>query len=419
VPAVTDDTPTPLLITRLGAQGDGIAETDAGRIFVPFALPRETWRQRADETFERVGPPSPTRRDPPCPHFGVCGGCIAQHMDAETYIAWKRQIAVDAFAHQGIEIEPPPIWQAPEASRRRVTLTAHRGGDGILRLGYRRAASHDFCAIESCLIADPLITARLEALAGLADIANKAMAKPADLRVAVTAAANGLSVAIDADGRRLGPGQRTALAQRAEAAGVIRLTIGSDEIFQRLAPVIDVGGISVPIPDNAFLQAVPAAAAQMAILVVKAVGRAKSVADLFAGLGTLTLPLAVRARVAAYDSDADALNALEHATRHASGLKPVDIRRRDLFREPLARGELNQFDAVVFDPPRAGAAAQAEALARSKVPVVIAVSCNPATLARDVRSLIDGGYKLQALDLIDQFLFSPHLEAVAVLRRGK
>lgn len=419
MPNVIDENRNPLAITRLGARGDGIAETQAGRVFVPFALPGETWRQAWDDSFERVGPPAPARREPPCPHFGVCGGCLAQHMDAETYSAWKRQIAIDAFAHQGIAIEPRSLWQAPEASRRRVTLTAHRGNDGVLRLGYRQAASHDFCAIESCLIADPRITAGLDALAGLADIVSKAMKKPNDLRVAVVAASNGLAVAIDADGRSLGANKRRALAEQAENAAIIRLTVGHDEIIQSDRPTIEVGAISVPVPEGAFLQAVPAAEAHMAALVVDGVGRAKSVADLFAGLGTLALPLAARARVSAYDSDADALAALEHAVRHASGLKPVDVRRRDLYREPLSRGELNAFNAVVFDPPRAGASAQAEALARSKVPVVVAVSCNPATLARDVRTLLDGGYQLTTLDLIDQFLFSSHLEAVAVLRRGK
>lgn len=419
MPDVTDEAPASLSITRLGARGDGIAETDAGRVFVPFALPGETWRQVPDGTFERSSPPAATRRPPPCPHFGVCGGCLAQHMDAATYKDWKRQIAIDAFAHQGIAIEPRSQWQAPEGSRRRVTLTAHRGPDGVTRLGYRQSASHEFCAIESCLIADRRITSRLGDLAVLADIVTKAMTKPGDLRFAVVAAANGLAVAIDADGRSLGANARKTLAQSAETAGVIRLTVGRDEIIQRNRPQIDVGNIAVPIPDGAFLQAVPAAEAHMADLVVDAVGRAKSVADLFAGLGTLTLPLAARARVCAYDSDAEALAALEHATRHASGIKPVDIHRRDLFREPLSRGELSAFNAVVFDPPRAGASAQAEALARSKVPLAVAVSCNPATLARDVRILVDGGYQLATVDLIDQFLFSPHLEAVVVLHRRK
>jgi 23S rRNA (uracil1939-C5)-methyltransferase len=337
-------------------------------------------------------------------------------MNTETYRAWKQQIAVDAFAHQGLEIETPTLWQAPEASRRRVTFAAGRI-DGRIRLGYREAGSHDLCAIETCLIADQRITNRLDDLVALVGIIAGAGAKLDDMRIGVVAAANGLAVAVDADGRRLGPGERAALAKGAEAAGILRLTVGRDEIVQLDQPVIDIGGAKVPVPDAAFLQAVPAAEAFMASRVVDAVARAKRVADLFAGLGTLTLPLAARARVAAFDSDPEALAALEHATRHASGLKPVEIRRRDLFREPLSRGELNAFDAVAFDPPRAGAAAQAKALARSTVGIVVAVSCNPATLARDARTLVDGGYRLVAIDLVDQFLYSPHLEAVAVFKK--
>jgi 23S rRNA (uracil1939-C5)-methyltransferase len=415
---VTDNPEAPVLIERIGARGDGVAETSAGRVFVPYALPGETWTRQAGESWQRIGAASPDRAAAPCPHFGTCGGCVAQHMNAETYRAWKQQIAVDAFAHQGLEIQTPTLWQAPEASRRRVTFAAGRIG-GRIRLGYRESGSHALCAIGTCLIADRRITDRLDDLAALVEIIAGAGAKLYDMRIGVVAAANGLAVVVDADGRRLGPGERAALAKGAEAAGILRLTVGRDEIVQLDQPVIDIGGAKVPVPDAAFLQAVPAAEAFMASRVVDAVARAKRVADLFAGLGTLTLPLAARAHVSAFDSDAEALAALEHATRHATGLKPVEVRRRDLFREPLSRGELNAFDAVVFDPPRAGASAQAKALARSTVGVVVAVSCNPATLARDARTLIDGGYHLAALDLVDQFLYSPHLEAVAVLKKRK
>lgn len=155
----------------------------------------------------------------------------------------------------------------------------------------------------------------------------------------------------------------------------------------------------------------------MAETITRALGRARTVADLFCGLGSFTLPIARKARVTAVDNAVDAMAALDEAVRHARGLKPVEGLRRDLFREPLSRNELNPFDAVVFDPPRAGAVAQCEALARSKVPCVVAVSCNPATMARDLRLLLDGGYKLQSLEPIDQFLYSAHVEAVAVLRR--
>ena len=182
-------------------------------------------------------------------------------------------------------------------------------------------------------------------------------------------------------------------------------------------PVLQIAGADLAVPPGAFVQAVAAAEALMVETIIKALGRARNVADLFCGLGTFTLPMARKARVTAIDNAADAMAALADAVRHAQGLKPVESLRRDLFREPLSRNELNRFDAVVFDPPRAGAASQCEALARSKVACVVAVSCNPATMARDLRVLIDGGYELQSLLPIDQFLYSAHVEAVAVLRR--
>ena len=418
MPAVTVEPGQVVGIERVGARGDGVAETAGGRVFVPFALPGETWRLSANEGWQQQGAASPDRRFAPCPHFGVCGGCVAQHMAVETYRAWKQQIVRDAFAQNGLDIASPSLWQAPEGSRRRLTLSVERARGGC-RIGFREARSHALCAIDTCIIADRRITDRLGDLAALAEIVIRAAPTAEDMRLSVVAAANGLSVIVEIDKCRLGPSECAALAERGKAAGILRLVVGGQEIFQLSQPVIDISGIDVPLPDGAFLQAVPEAEAFMAARVVDAIGRAKKVADLFAGLGTLTLPVAARARVSAFDSDAEALAALDCAARHASGLKPVEVRRRDLFREPLSRVELNAFDAVVFDPPRAGAAAQAKALARSSVRVVVAVSCNPATLARDARSLIDGGYRLVRLDLVDQFLYSPHLEAVAVFERSK
>jgi 23S rRNA (uracil1939-C5)-methyltransferase len=155
----------------------------------------------------------------------------------------------------------------------------------------------------------------------------------------------------------------------------------------------------------------------MAEAMLAHVGDARPVADLFCGAGTFTLRLARRAAVTAVEGDAALLAALDMGVRHARGLKPVTVRKRDLFRNPLAAAELNGFGAVVFDPPAAGAKAQAEALAAAKVPKVVAVSCNPATLARDARILTDGGYRLTRVLPVDQFLFSAEVEAVATFER--
>src|SRR5690606_22788538 len=200
-------------------------------------------------------------------------------------------------------------------------------------------------------------------------------------------------------------------------ARVQRLTAFGDVVYMEQTPWLTLGGVRVELPAGAFLQAVPEAEAAMIELVTHAVRQAKSVADLFSGLRTFTFPVARKARVLAVDSERRSLEALEKAARGATGLKPITTRIRDLMREPLARGELEGFDAVVLDPPRAGAKAQAESLARSRVPTVVMVSCNPATAGRDARILIDGGYRLESLTPIDQFLYSAHLELVAVFRR--
>lgn len=405
-----------LEVSHLGAQGDGVAQAaDGGTVFVPFALPGERWRQRGGDVFERISDAA-ERVAAPCPHFGACGGCVAQHMDEALYADWKSGIVRQALAHHGIAIDLDPLWRAPEGARRRVVLSADIE-NGRVRIGFRAARSHDLVEIEACTIASSQIVAALATLREIvAQIAPDGVLAP-DTRVHVLNADNGIDVLVDGAQPTLPAGRRAALASLAERGGLLRLAVGSDEIYQRAQPVLQVAGAALRVPAGGFAQAVGAAEAMMAKAVVRALRRAKNVADLFCGMGTFALPLAKRARVLAVDNQADAVAALADAVRHAQGLKPVTTLRRDLFREPLSRIELKDFDGVVFDPPRAGAAAQAAALARAKVPCIVAVSCNPATLARDLRTLIDGGYTLESVTPIDQFLYSAHVEAVAVLRR--
>lgn len=404
-----------LTINGLGGKGDGFAEHDDGRVFIPGALPGEVWRRTVDGTFALVTA-SAARAVPPCAHFGTCGGCIAQHMDDDLYVHWKTAQVTDAFALQGLAIEAKPLWRAGSGTRRRVTFSAEiRSGKALI--GFRAAGSHDLVAIEMCPVAEPRIVAALPLLRDLSQVA-AAKGQMTEARISVLAADNGLDVAIDSDPvAPLDAATRQALANTALAGGVVRLTIDGHEVMQLGKPRLAMGGVDVEIPPGVFLQAFAAAEAFMAQQVVKALGRARAVADLFCGVGAFSFPIAARARVHACDSDPGALGALSHAMRHAKGLKPIEVRRRDLFREPLSRGELAAFDGVVFDPPRAGAIAQATALAKSKVPVVAAVSCHPATLARDARVLIDGGYRLESVQPIDQFVYSSHVEVVAVFRR--
>mgnify|MGYP001274336129 CR=1 FL=1 len=420
-----------LTIDRLGHQGDGVATADGAEVFVPFALPGERVRARIEggrgEVVEIVEA-SPDRVAPPCPHYTDCGGCTLQHLAAAPYAAFKRRLVEDAFAARGLEPEVGEAIVVPPGSRRRVVLAARRAG-GRLLFGFHGRKSHRIVPITACPVAEPAIVAALPALARLAGIAAP---KKGDLAVTVVATAAGLDVALGGLSAKDVDRDRLALVETAMAAGFARLAAAGEVVVERTPPMLAFGRAAVVPPPGGFLQAAAAGEAALAGLVTAAIGgagsgdpghkgsasrTATSVADLFAGAGTFTFRLAETARVHAVEGERSALAALDRAARHSGGLKTLTTERRDLFRDPLSPAELARFDAVVFDPPRAGAAAQAGALAASTVPVVVAVSCNPATLARDCRLLVDGGYRLGAVTPVDQFLWSAHVEAVAVLRR--
>ncbi|WP_108681365.1 class I SAM-dependent RNA methyltransferase [Methyloceanibacter sp. wino2] len=404
-----------LTIDRLGAQGDGIAETADGPVFVPFTLPGERVQAEMAPDGKHadcidVLDPSPDRIEPVCPHFGLCGGCALQHLDTPSYLAWKRELVVTALQSRGLDVAVEPTRAVPLGSRRRATFSLERRGKNVV-LGYRRARSHDTIEIDTCPILSPRVLSVLPALkALLAPLLGGAH----EARIAVTETDTGLDVAID--GVQPPETALGKLAGAAEAQGIARLTAGS-EIVMLTPPMLQLGRAQVRLPAGSFLQASPAAEAEMVALVRDGVGKAKRVADLFCGLGTFSFALAERATVDGYESNVEALAALGDAARHTPKLKPIHGHRRDLFRDPLGWQELKPYDAVVFDPPRAGASAQAEQLAKSKVKRLVAVSCNPGTLARDLRLLVDGGYKIIRVVPIDQFLYSSHVEVVAHLER--
>lgn len=404
--------PTEVEIVDLGAQGDGIAEAAHGRHFVPFALPGERVRLAADGLPDIVSAPSPERIAPLCRHFGVCGGCVAQHMSTSLYADWKSGSVVEAFRHRGLEPHVAPLQRIPVASRRRAVFTATRRGNEVT-LGYHRRRSQTLFALEECPV---LVPAIVEKLASLRAIAEAVIDREA--RITVLATPAGLDVAVDGP-PLINATASSKLAQITGEGGIARVAVAAEVVIERAKPALAIGGVTLVLPPGAFLQAVAEAEEALVAHVMAAVGKARSIADLFAGIGTFTFALARRARVLAVDSDKSAVAALSNAARHAQGLKAIEGRVRDLFRDPLSPRELDQFDAVVFDPPRAGAKAQAEALAKSKVRTLIAVSCNPATLARDARILVDGGYRLESVTPIDQFLYSAHVEAVAIFRRAR
>lgn len=402
----------------MGGEGDGVA---AGPRFVPFTLPGE--RVRAEGAGDRlrlleVLEPSHSRVEPPCPHFHACGGCALQHWDHAPYLAWKVERLRDTLARQHIEADILPAFAAPPASRRRVALHARRGGRDQARLGYKSRKSWDLVDIAVCPIADLAIQAALPALKRLAAPLFEHPKSAPTLHVTLTA--TGLDVditGVEAKSGGLSADARMQLAERAAAGDLARVTLAGEMAFLARAPMVRLGPATVALPPGAFLQATAGAEAAMAAFVAEAAAGATRIADLYCGVGTFTFRLAAVAPVHAADFAPAAIAALIAARSSAPGLKDIAAEARDLVRRPMLAEELRKTDVAVFDPPRAGAAEQAAELARSAVARVIAVSCNPATFARDARTLIEAGFRLDRVLPVDQFLWSPHMELVGVFSR--
>lgn len=396
---------TAVTIQALGGRGEGIADVDGRRAFVPFTLPDE----RAEIAVEndrgvlvQLLHASSERIDPFCPYFGTCGGCALQHAGPEVYQPFKRGLVVAALQHAGVAAEVEPLIEAHGKGRRRAVLHATASS-----AGYMKARTHELLNIATC----PILVPALKEMAPI--VARAIGAIVGDCDVGVVATETGLDVAVKSE-KTLKPERLVPVAQRLKLA---RLAFNGETIYMTRPPAVTMGKATVELPVASFLQATVAAEETLARLVVEAVGSAKSVADLFCGVGPFALRLAETAKVAAFDSDRAAIGALEKAVRFTRGLKPVTAKMRDLFRDPLAPVELAGFDAVVFDPPRAGAEAQSKELAGSKVKTVVAVSCDPRTFARDASILVAGGYRLMSVTPVDQFAWSPHVEVVGVFRR--
>lgn len=408
---------TQFQIERLGAQGDGIARVPGGQVFIPFALPGETVtaardKDRAD--LIAVLEASPQRIAPACRHFTDCGGCAIQHLENSEYLDWKRGKVHDALRGKSIEAEIAPTVPCAPNSRRRAVFSVRRTEGGML-LGYNRALSHQIIDIEECPVIVPEIESSLDRLRGLAA---KICNTTKSFHMTVTHTESGLDVATS-DAGKLPEEKRFEVSQFVIREGFARLSMDGEIIVEPTKPMVHFGDVPVFIPSGSFLQAVSTAEAVMVQLVMEHLGKAKRVADLFAGSGAFALRLAKASEVHAVEGDAVALAALDRGFRFATGLKRVTNEKRDLFRRPVTFKELNAFNGLVFDPPRAGAEDQCKQIARSDVPLVAAVSCNPITLARDLRILIDGGYKLKSVTPVDQFIWSPHVEAVALLEKPK
>jgi 23S rRNA (uracil1939-C5)-methyltransferase len=402
----------------MGHRGDGIADAGDHAVYVPYALPGETVEVEAvtghpdRRRLLAVNVASSERIAPICPHFGTCGGCAVQHWSLAGYRAWKRGLVIEALAQAGLEAPVGDLIDAHGEGRRRAVFHARWRSHDILEVGFAAARSHRIVDIDRCPVLAPALDGAIDAAWDLAGIVKHG--RPLDIQVTATDAG------LDVDLRGSGPlpaETMMRLARAADAHRLARLTRYGELVARRAAPGVRMGKAAVVLPPGAFLQATAAGETEFARLVCAHAASARNIADLFCGIGPFALRLAERARVTAADADAAALAALGEAVRSTPGLKPVATERRDLFRRPLAEPELNHFDAVIFDPPRQGALAQAQKLARSGVPLVVAVSCNPATFARDARVLLDGGYRLEAVTPVDQFRYTPHIEIVARLVR--
>jgi 23S rRNA (uracil1939-C5)-methyltransferase len=402
-----------LSIVGLGHRGDGIADAPAP-IYVPYTLPGETvevedWPGHPDRRrLLRVETTNPDRIAPICPHFGVCGGCAVQHWTWDRYRAWKRDLVVSALDTAGLTTTVDDLIDAHGDGRRRAVFHARRGTHAILSVGFAAALAHHIVPIDRCPILAPTLDGALAAAWAIAQ-ALEATGKPLD--IAVTGTDSGLDIDVRGSGP-LTPAIGLALAPIAERHRLARLTRHGELVVRRAAPTIRIGRASLELPPGTFLQATAEGEAALARHVVSHLAAAKTVADLFCGVGPFALRIAEFARVIAVDGDESAIAALAKAAR-TPGLRPIDAKSRDLFRRSLVASELRGLDAVVFDPPRQGAQAQAKELAKSAVPLVVAVSCNAATFARDAKILVEGGYQLKVVTPIDQFRYAPHVEIVA------
>lgn len=408
-----------LIIDHVGHFGDGVAVSGGETLYVPYALGGETVDVLPSpghpdrRALAHVVTTSPQRIDPFCPHFGTCGGCAIQHWQDDAYRNWKRQLVVDTLNHAGIGCEVLELIDAHGTGRRRMTLHARQSQQGILRVGFAAAGRHEIIAIDHCPILDPAMHGAIEAANDIAELL-RPVSKPLDIQI--TAADNGLDVDVRGSGP-LGTALLSALSKLAEKHNLARLTRHGELVIMRKPPVVRVGKAQVTLPAGSFMQPTAVGEETLAALAFERCKGAKHIADLFCGFGPFAFRLAEKFKVAAFDSDAAAVTALQNAVKLTQGLKPIKAEARDLFRRPLMPQELRDYDCVVFDPPRQGAQAQSQQLAASKIALAVAVSCNPATFARDARILIDGGFKIDSVTPVDQFRHTPHVELVARFRR--
>ncbi len=393
-----------ITIERLGQQGDGIADDGS---FVPFSLPSETFDtdgKRLNDSTDRVSPV--------CKHFGQCGGCSLQHASDAFLADWKQDVVRRALFAQGLEAVFKPVKVSPPASRRRVVFSGRRTKKTTV-VGFHGRASDTAFALEECALVVPEL---LNALPACHEIVRTGGSRKGEVKIAVSLCDSGLDIDV-LQAKELDQPLRGKLAILAEKHDLARLGWNGEIVAARRRAAQHFGKAEVIPPLGAFLQATKPGQDALVAAMRLAVGDAKNIADLFAGCGTFAIPLSENAKVLAVESDAEMLSALDAGWRFAQGLKTIQTEVRDLFRRPLVPLDLRKLDAVVIDPPRAGAKAQMAELANSVVPVIGAVSCNPVSFARDAKMLVDAGFRLDWVQVIDQFRWSGHVEIAARFSR--
>ncbi|MBT3992284.1 MAG: class I SAM-dependent RNA methyltransferase [Rhodospirillaceae bacterium] len=407
-------------ISELGRRGDGIATVEGGeKRFVPYTLAGETVEIESAgnrSELKTIKTASPDRTQPFCPHFTICGGCAVQHASPLLYQSWKRGIVETALANKGLSTEIDPLVDAHGQGRRRVTFHAKRERDQI-QAGLMKYHSHRILDLDACPVLTSDLAPALEIARAFAAFV-PTRSKPLDIQF--TATENGLDCNIrgaSVEGSEL----FSEIVELADQHNLARVTFGSgatrEVILERQAPTISVGDVKVTLPPASFLQATQDGEEVLASLVLEHLEEATNIADLYCGIGPFALRLAKHAAISAYDNDSTSIAALTNAYNHVQGLKPLTAFERDLSEDPLLPQELNKFDAAIFDPPRAGAPAQAEQLAASTIKTIVGVSCDPASFAKDAATLVEAGFTLQCVTPIDQFKYTAHVELVALFER--
>lgn len=401
-----------LQISRLGHLGDGITQDG---VLVPLSLPGEVVRGAVVDgrvSDPAIVTPSEHRVKPLCRHFPACGGCGLQHA-AEPFVAgWKTGVVKAALSARGIEAPFRPILTSPPGSRRRAVFSGRRTKKGAL-VGFHARRSDTVIEVPGCTLVTPALLAIRPVLE---DMTRAGGSRKGEIAFTVTETDGGLDVAAQG-GKPMDPALNSDLVRLAHAGQLARLSWNDETVVSLKPATIRFGEIAAPLPPGAFLQATQDGETALRDSVIEAVGPAKRIVDLFAGCGTFALPLARRAEILAVEGASEMTEALRDGWRKAQNLHGVEVETRDLFRRPLMAEELKRFDAAVIDPPRAGGEAQMKQIAASAVPVVAAVSCNPVTFARDAGHLLDAGFALDWVQVVDQFRWSAHTELVARFSR--